>query len=108
MAKKLSEVWDARKKIFEGLMNNLFRKEHIEEIANERLEICGQCKELDTEGSKCFMPGSQPCCGVCGCKLAWKVRCLSEECDNGLWEALLTPEEEDEVNIKLGINPEEH
>jgi len=106
MAKKLSEVWDARKKIFEGIKNDLFKKEDIEVIAQERLAICMKCDVIDKVGKTCFMPGSQPCCGKCGCKLAWKVRCLSEECDLFKWEAVLSPEEEDDMNKKLGIEPE--
>ena len=106
MAKKLLEVWEARKKILEGMMNDFFRKEHVEEIAEKRLAICNNCEHLDTEGSKCFMPGTQPCCALCGCKLKWKVRCLSEKCDDNRWEEILTPEEEDELRSKFEIEDE--
>ena len=107
MAKKLLEIWEARKKILEGMTHSFFHMPHIEEVAEKRLAICGQCKELDKEGTKCLMPGTQPCCKICGCKLKWKVRCLSEKCDLDKWEEILTPEEEDQLRTKFNITDEE-
>jgi hypothetical protein len=109
MAKTLMEVFHNRKKIFEGIKNSIFTKDTVEKIAHERALVCRDCPEKDIKGDKCFVPGTAPCCGVCGCKLAWKLRALSEECPhpNGpKWPAILTPEEEGEVNKKLGINDE--
>lgn len=97
MAKSLKEVWASRKAILEGVKNSLFTKEHIEKIALERTKICLACPLIDLAGSKCFAPGTQPCCGECGCSLKFKLRVLSEECphpDGPKWEAILTPEEE--------------
>ena len=106
----IRKVWEKRKQILEGMTNALFVKEHVEKIASERMDICKSCPHLDSEGSKCFVPGTQPCCGVCGCKLAWKTRSLSEECphpDGPQWEAILAPEEEEEMNKKLGTDEPE-
>ena len=103
MAKGIKNVLHHRKQILEGITNSIFKKEHVEEIAEARLKICGTCEFLDKEGTKCFVPGTQPCCGVCGCKLAWKTRALSEGCDEHKWEAILTPEEEVEIRKTLGI-----
>lgn len=35
---------------------------------------------LDTVGAKCMVPGSQPCCGECGCSLSLKLRSLESSC----------------------------
>lgn len=107
MAKSLREVWNSRKQIFEGIKNSIFTKDTVEKIAEERLAICTGCEHIDHHGDRCYVKGTTPCCGVCGCHLPWKVRALSEECphpDGAKWEAILTPEEEGEVNKKLGIN----
>lgn len=108
MARGFKEVWAARNKIFEGMKNSIFKKEHVEEIALARLAICEKCENIDREGTTCVCPGTQPCCKLCGCKLAWKARALSEGCDAELWDAILTEEEEADVNKQLGIDPNEH
>ena len=56
-----------------------------------------ECSEIDLKGSKCEMPGSQPCCGNCGCSLGFKTRALSAECPIGEWPALMTENEEDKL-----------
>src|SRR3972149_9503097 len=99
---KLFDIVQKRKQIFEGIMNSLFTSNEIEEIASMRMEICNTCSFLDTEGSKCTVPGTHPCCGHCGCKLKWKVRALSDSCPEAKWEAILSPDEESEVNTKIG------
>lgn len=56
------------------------------------------------------MPGTEPCCGACGCSLSFKTRSLASECahpDGPLWEAILTQEEEDIIYKKLNYNPEQ-
>ena len=35
------------------------------------------------------IPGTQPCCGECGCSLDFKTRALSTECPLGEWKALV-------------------
>lgn len=106
---KLINIWNNRKKILEGLSNSVFRKEHVEVIAKERMSICNSCEFIDHTGEKCFVPGTQPCCGKCGCKLDWKTRSLSSSCgdeENPKWEALLSEEDEKTVYDKLDIKNE--
>ena len=54
------------------------------------MNICTECSEIDLKGSKCEIPGTQPCCGNCGCSLAFKTRSLSSECPIGEWDSLMT------------------
>ena len=94
----IHHVWKNRRSILEGIKNNTFKKEHIELIAQDRMEKCMACPHIDNEGKDCLVPGTAPCCKLCGCKLAWKLRSLSEECPDGRWgEMLLTPDEEFEM-----------
>lgn len=97
---RIHQIWKKRKSILTAIKNNLFKKEHIELIADSRLQICFKCPHIDHTGDKCFVIGTVPCCGLCGCKLSWKVRSLSEECadvKNKRWTMLLTPDEEYEL-----------
>ena len=90
-------VWNNRNSILEGIKNNLFKKEHIELVAQDRMKKCSSCPHLNNTGEKCLVPGTQPCCGLCGCKLSWKLRSLSEECpdpENKRWEKFLDEHEE--------------
>lgn len=106
MSKKesaLSVIWKNKEKILEGLKNRVFVKESVEVIAEQRLAICKGCELFDSAGDLCMMPGTQPCCGECGCSLALKTRSLSSECGEKKWDAVLTAEEE--VNHD-NLNPE--
>ena len=91
----------------EGIKNNIFKSQHVEEIKEEREKICfsNQCGQLDTEGKKCAVPGTGPCCGDCGCSLALKLRSLSSECPKGWWDAELTLEEEYYLKKKIEDEP---
>lgn len=100
------QIWDNKGKIFEGLKNSVFKKEAVEEIAAERIKICEACPHIDKEGTKCMIPGTQPCCGLCGCKLGLKTRSLSSACDDKRWDAILTQEQEDELNGATGDFPQ--
>jgi len=93
----LINLWKQKGKIFEGVKNSIFKQEHIEEIARSRMLICEDCFFIDKEGSKCYMPGTQPCCGDCGCKLSFKTRSLSSECPKGKWDAVTSEEEEEAI-----------
>lgn len=101
MRKTLKDIWKARNNIFQGIKNDMFRKKHIEKVAKKRLLICNTCEHLDKIGDKCYVPGTQPCCGLCGCKLKWKVRCLAEACDINKWPAIITYEEESSLRDRL-------
>lgn len=85
-------------KIAEGTFNTIFKKENVELIAKERMDICNKCELIDNQGDKCFAPGTGPCCGDCGCSLKFKIRSLSSECPKGKWNAWLTEEQEENLN----------
>jgi hypothetical protein len=87
--------------------NSIFKKEDVEEIAQQRMQICEKCALYDVQGVGCMVAGTTPCCneklGGCGCSLGFKTRSLSSECPKGHWKAELTQEEEDLINQKLGL-----
>ena len=87
-------IWKNRKVILEG----------IKAIAADRLSVCKKCDLFDATGDSCVMPGTQPCCGECGCSLALKTRSLSSECAEGHWTSVLTDEED--INHEE-LNPEQ-
>jgi hypothetical protein len=99
----LLKVWKNKGQILEGIVNKVFKQEHIEEISRERMEICKSniCGLYDSDGSseKAVVQG-QPACAGCGCSLEYKTRCLSCHCylqDAGgdpLWSAVLSDVEE--------------
>jgi len=94
---KILEAWKNRKQIMEGLKNSLLRKSYIEAVAQDRYEICNKCDKKDNTGKECLVKGTQPCCSLCGCTLSMKTRALSSECPAGKWKALITEEDEDEL-----------
>lgn len=63
------------------------------------MAICKICPYIDNNGTKCYVPGTQPCCSKCGCSLSLKLRSLASGCgdeENPKWNAILTEEEENE------------
>src|SRR5688572_10895649 len=110
MARSILNIWRNRSQIIEGVKNTYFKRKYIEKIAEARMKICSDCPLIDREGSKCMIPGTQPCCGECGCKLRFKTRSLSSECphpDGPKWDSILKPEEEDKIYGDIGFNPDE-
>lgn len=95
------KIWKERNKIFEGVRNNIFKKEHIEEIAFSRNEVCVKCPYIDLKGDKCAVIGTQPCCSECGCSLKLKTRSLSSACPKEFWKAVTTQEEEDLIRQSI-------
>lgn len=95
------KIWKERNKIFEGVRNNIFKKEHIEEIAFSRNEICVKCPFIDLKGDKCAVIGTQPCCSECGCSLKLKTRSLSSACPKEFWPAVTSQEEEDLIRQSI-------
>jgi hypothetical protein len=87
--------------------NSVFKKEHVEEIAEARMAVCFTCQLYTQDDAGCMVAGTAPCCderqGGCGCSLKFKIRSLSSECPLGKWKAELTQEEEDKLNQKLNI-----
>jgi hypothetical protein len=104
----LRKIFTNRKKIIEGVKNRVFKKEHIEKIAFERIEICQDCNRFDPEGDSCAVPNTQPCCAECGCCLALKTRSLASQCehpDGPRWKAEMTPEEQDKLYKEINFDP---
>ena len=120
MKEILPEIWKNRSKIIEGIKNLSFKKEHIEELARHRKEICKSCiwfnknqttkpfeeipelirklksKEwiLDVTNSE-----SEKCIH-CGCSLgekSLKLRCTSCDCPILKWKAVSSVEEQDKI-----------
>lgn len=100
----LIQIWKNKGQIIEGIKNNIFKKEHIEDIASERRQICDGCTFLDTSGDKCAVIGTQPCCGSCGCSLHFKLRSLSSSCPEGKWNEVTSEEEEELIKQKINEN----
>lgn len=100
-------IWKNKNQIVEGITNSIFKREDVEQIAAERMNICQGCTLYDFQGTGCMVPGTQPCCdqtkGGCGCSLGFKTRSLSSECPLGKWKAEMTQAEEDLLNEKLGL-----
>jgi hypothetical protein len=94
MKGSLKEIWKNRKQIFEGISNAIIRDEVVENVSALRYEVCNAC---EAKGDECVIPGTAPCCNECGCSLSFKTRALSADCPLGKWDALITEEEEDEL-----------
>jgi hypothetical protein len=100
----LLKIWKNRGKILEGIKNNIFKKEHVVQIAEERRIICEACEYHDVEGSKCASNlAPKPCCGHCGCSIKLKTFSMSSECPVGKWKSVMNEEEEKEFEQKTGI-----
>jgi hypothetical protein len=110
MIQALKKIWNSRKLILEGVKNSFLRRPAVEKIAFERMEICIECPLIDNTGESCLVPGTQPCCGACGCKLSFKTRSLASQCehpDGPRWKATMTQAEEDVYYKKINYNPYE-
>ena len=83
----------------EGVKNSIIRDKFVEKVAEERSKICNACTRKDIKCSSCVMPGTQPCCNLCGCSLTFKLRSLSSACPDLIWEAFITEEDEYKLNL---------
>lgn len=92
--KDVIKIWKEKDKILEGIKNRIFKNADVEYIAAERMKICATCSFLDKQGTSCIVPGTEPCCGLCGCSLSLKTRALSAACDAHKWLAEISPEEQ--------------
>ena len=100
---KIKTIWKNKWGILEGVYVYFFLKRRYKKIVKSRNNICKGCEHYDTKGTNCMVPGTQPCCGYCGCSLNFKQHSMSSACDLGKWHAVLTPEEEDELNQQLNL-----
>jgi hypothetical protein len=92
--KGVIKIWKEKGKILEGIKNNIFKNADVENIAAERMSICETCPYLDKSGSHCMVPGTEPCCGLCGCSLTIKTRALSAACDIHKWMSIVSHQEQ--------------
>ena len=97
----LIKIWKEKGKIMEGILNYVFKHQDVEIIANERQKECDACEYHDIKGKTCMIPGTGPCCELCGCVIKIKIRSLSSCCPDSRWEAMMTEEEEDLLNEQL-------
>lgn len=67
-------------------------------IAMKRMEICKECEHFDETGEYCLMPGTQPCCKLCGCCLEYKVHCMSVSCDINKWQSVNIKQNEHNIS----------
>ena len=100
---KIKNIWDNKQLIIEGIKNKLFTKQHIEDVYKERLEICRGCSYLDIQGDDCTVPGTNPCCGKCGCSLSFKLRSLASSCplDEPKWSAITDIDTANEIKKQI-------
>lgn len=86
--------------IIEGWKNNLFPKEELKEIISiskkYRLSICNTCLKHSKFHSTPLRPDEH--CTECGCTLSAKTACLSCECPLKKWEAVISQQQEQEIN----------
>ena len=83
------------KQILQGIYYSVFKSQYVEKIAKERKAICEVCPFIDRKGTECFAPGTQPCCGKCGCSLHFKQHSLASACgdvSNPRWWPVMTEE----------------
>lgn len=101
MKASLKEIWKNRKQIVEGITNTVIKNEFVEHVSKLRMDICNECPDKDTIGSECVVSGSQPCCSLCGCSLAFKTRSLSTSCPAKKWGSIVSEKKEDQLdNLK--------
>lgn len=107
LTENIIRIWKAKGQILEGVTNSIFKREDVEQIAQQRMHICTECELLNVQGTGCLVAGTEPCCdinkGGCGCSLKFKTRSLSTDCPLNKWKAELSQHEEDILNEKLGL-----
>ncbi len=127
MKELLPEIWKNKMQIAEGIKNLTFKKEHIEQLAQHRKEICKTCiwfnqnqkgkslqelpevitklkseewlgQVLNTKNDKCIH---------CGCGLgehSMKLRSTSAACPIGKWVSLTEIEQEKQIQKIISDN----
>lgn len=111
LKEKLQTAWTNRNQIAEGFYNAyVHSSQEVKEEALRRLSICreNKCGYYDPNGTseRAVFKGKESC-GGCGCDLYAKAHAMSASCyladfkdpeHPPLWEAVLTPEQETEIN----------
>ena len=92
LKENIIKIWKSKGQILEGVTNSIFKKEDVEEIAAERMNMCYHCELYSEADPACMVTGTTPCCdqrkGGCGCSLEFKTRSLSSACPLGKWEVV--------------------
>ena len=88
--------------IYEGWKNKLIPEKEmvniIQSTSEQRMAVCNACEfHSDNRiGYKSLRPDAH--CTDCGCTLSAKVACLSCGCPLDKWKALVTAEQEKEID----------
>lgn len=116
LKEKLQLAWNNKGNIIDGFYNAyVSSNEDIKVEAMKRLAICRSNKcgfhnpnGINNEMMKAVFPGKESC-GGCGCDLYAKCHAMSANCYlkdvkyEPLWEAVMTNEQEQDVN-KIAYN----
>lgn len=94
----LKEIFKNRKQIVEGITNSIIKNKFVEDVSKLRIEICNTCNEKDVIGNECVLPGTQPCCKLCGCSLTFKTRSLSTTCPAKKWGSIVSEKKENQLD----------
>lgn len=90
--------------IYEGWRNKLVppanMKVMIHDVSEERLSICSKCPLHSKFHSTPLRPDNH--CTDCGCNLEAKTACLSCDCPQGKWLAVVNQDEEEQ--LKKDVN----
>ena len=91
------------REIYEGWRNHLYPpavfKEKIAQVSAERLAVCKGCEYNSANAPvHTWLTNVYEHCLECGCPLTVKSKCLSCGCGWKKWEAVITEEEEEEIN----------
>lgn len=79
--------------ISEGWKNYMFPTPYTEALSKMRLEECSKCPNFDTSGTSCVVPGTYPCCSLCGCPLLVKTCNPNSNCPENKWDKILIDKE---------------
>ena len=95
------------KQIYEGWKNHInpseYMKEIIQQASDERLEICRACPFNSKNAENYHTIRLDEHCTDCGCPLITKTKCLTCECPQHKWDAVLTEEQEKIINDETNI-----
>ncbi len=108
LKKKLQKAWENRAHIAEGFYNEyISSNEEIKAETERRRAICKGCEYYDPTGTKeIIMVKGEPGCLLCGCNEKLMTASMSHQCTApkiGLparWEAMITGEQETEINTQ--------
>ena len=89
--------------IYEGWRNKLIppadMKDMIQQVSKERVTICNDCPFHSKNHKTPLRPDAH--CTDCGCNLEAKSACLSCNCPQGKWLAVVDQEEEEQLKSNI-------